>query len=967
MALSPWHKLVDPREDLRDGQPTDAAEFAVHLDHVREGRAPLVYQDPAEFFQRTYLTKNLSGLAVEVLRRLSGILTETSPVFNLATQFGGGKTHALTLLYHLAQHGPQAPAWAGVPDLIQRAGVKSVPKAAVAVLVGTELDLLEGRGGRDGEPLRLTPWGEIAWQLGGAEAFAVVAEHDQRRIAPGGDVIRRFLPQEQPCLILVDELMNYISRSRELHMDQENQIYDFLQNLSETVRGQANAVLAVSIPASELEMTPQNQMEHDRIKKLLDRLGKAVVMSSEEETSEIIRRRLFEWHGVPPEAQKVASAFAEWISDHRQQVPAWFPVDRARETFLATYPFHPTVLSVFERKWQALPRFQRTRGVLRLLALWVSQAYRDGYQGGHRDLLIGLGTAPLDNQVFRTALFEQLGEDRLEGAVTTDICGKKDAHAVRLDAEAVNGIKKARLHRKVATTIFFESNGGQSRDVATLPEIRLGVAEPGLDIGNLDTVLDALNSSCYFLNVEGTKYRFGVSPNLNKLLADRRANPQIAKNLDECVQAEVQKVFSAGPRVDRVFFPGKSSDVPDRPALTLVIMPPELPLRERGTTALLETMTREHGASGRTFKNALVWCVADDSSTLTEEARNLLAWEDLKEEQDELGLDAIQRRQLAENLEKSRRNLRESVWRTYKNLLLLGQDNQLRVVDLGLVHSSQNESLTGLIISRLTQEDALVESVSPTYLVRNWPGQVEWTTKAVRDAFFASPKFPRLANPNAIKETIAKGVTNGIMAYAGQASGGRYEPFYFNQPLAAELVEISEDACILTAEEARKFVEPPTLKELKVTPADLCVKPGESRSLKVNGFDQHGRLVDTGQIKWSSTGGSITLQGAFTAGKQIGSYSITASTNDLSAIVPVEIRNETVAPLFSQGLSWTGEVPPQKWTNFYTKVVSRFAANHGLKLTVSLHVDPRAGVSSSEKEETRLALRELGLDDQSLE
>ena len=140
-----------------------------------------------------------------------------------------------------------------------------------------------------------------------------------------------------------------------------------------------------------------------------------------------------------------------------------FDADSARERFLASYPFHPALLSVFERKWQSLPRFQKTRGVLRLLALWVSHAYKRGYEGAHRDPLIGLGTAPLEDPYFRAALFEQLGNNDLEGPVTTDIAGKKEAHALRLDREAEDAIKKARLHQKVATAILFESNGGRPR------------------------------------------------------------------------------------------------------------------------------------------------------------------------------------------------------------------------------------------------------------------------------------------------------------------------------------------------------------------------------------------------------------------------------------------------------------------------------------------------------------------------
>jgi len=429
---------------------------------VRDDRAPDVYRKPEQFFERTYLTQSLTDLASQVIRRLSGEKTETSAVFNMATQFGGGKTHALTLLYHLARHGSAADRWTGVPRLLEKSGMSTVPQAAMAVFVGTEFDSISGRGGDDGTPLRKTPWGEIAFQLSGKEGVEVLAEHEKQMTAPAGDVIRKFLPKDKSCLILMDELMNYVSRSRKSGM--ATQLYSFLHNLSEEARGHDNIVLAVSIPASELEMSADDQSDYERFKKLLDRVGKAVVMSAEAEISEIIRRRLFEWDEravsqegkvlLSRDALQTCSEYAEWVVTHRQQLPEWFPVDLARDAFAATYPFHPLVLSVFERKWQALPRFQRTRGILRLLALWVSRAYQEGFKGGHRDPLIGLGTAPLDDPLFRAAAFEQLGEHRLEAAVTTDICGKKDSHAVRLDTEAVDAIKKARLHRKVTTTIF---------------------------------------------------------------------------------------------------------------------------------------------------------------------------------------------------------------------------------------------------------------------------------------------------------------------------------------------------------------------------------------------------------------------------------------------------------------------------------------------------------------------------------
>lgn len=914
MAMKPWYKIVTPREDLRDGKPLDASEFAVHLDHVRDGRAPAVYQNPAEFFERTFLTKTLRELTAQVVRRLSGVKVETSAIFNLSTQFGGGKTHSLTLLYHLAQHGDAAKSWKGVSGILQDAGVASVPTAASAIFVGTEFDSITGRGGNDGTPARKTPWGEIAFQVGGVEGFRLVEEHEKALTAPGGDVIERMLPRGKPILILLDELINYVSRSRKSGLSA--QLYTFLHNLSEVARGRDNVVLAVSIPASELEMTTEDQSDFERFKKLLDRLGKAVIMSAEDETSEIIRRRLFEWNGLPNEALATVSEYEAWLHANKQQLPSWFPVENAREALKASYPFHPSLLSVFERKWQGLPRFQQTRGILRLLALWVSKAYSQDHQKAYKDPLISLGSAPLEDPLFRAALFEQLGEARLEPAVTTDIAGKDHAHALRLDAEATDEVKKARLHRKVATTILFESNGGQQRGEATLPEVRLAVAEPGLDIGSVEQCVEALSNHCYFLSAERNRYRFSFQPNLNKLLADRRASVTTPA-IDEVVRKEIQKVFGAGAGVERVYFPRKSNEVPDRPVLTLSVLPPENSASEPATQSLIMTMTMENGASSRTFKSALIWASAEDATPLLEEARKFLAWKDIEGDASELKLDETQQRQLLENAKRAERDLREAVWRAYKNVFLLADDNSLRKFDLGLVHSSMSTvGLVDVILTRLKQEDIVVEGVSPNFLTRYWPPALpEWSTKSVRDAFYASPKFPRLLKPDAVKDTISRGLDGGTIAYVGKAVDGTYEPFVYKRSLSASDVEIADDVFLIVRERAEEYV---------------------------------AKRAVTSPI---SEGGPQSTQGG----------------ESPTTPQPAEVSSDHVqpAPGFEiAGFQWIGEISPHKWMNFYTKVLSRFATAGGLKLTLTVNVNPPGGTTMSKVEETKVALRELGLSEQ---
>jgi hypothetical protein len=395
----------------------------------------------------------------------------------------------------------------------------------------------------------------------------------------------------------------------------------------------------------------------------------------------------------------------------------------------------------------------------------------------------------LDPQ-FRSAVFEQLGETKLEGPVTTDICGKKDSHAMRLDEEAVDTIRKARLHRKVATSIFFESNGGQMAHTdASLPEVRLAVAGPHIDLGNVETALEALTESCYYLTTEGNRYRFSTRENLTKRYADRRATIR-SKEIDERVREEIQKVFPRTDGIEILPFPEKSSQIQDRPVITLVVMGPGHAVQDDPkVAATVEAMTKEHGKSARTYKSALIWAVPESAGAMREEARKLLAWEAIQAEG--LKLDESQQRQLEISLKKARRDLTESVWRSYKNVLLLGKDNAIRTVDLGLVTSSSHSSLPGLILQRLRQTDEVDKGpISARFLVRNWPPAFkEWSTKAVRDSFYASPLFPRLLDPTTLAVTISQGAvsppSSGLTAFKrrfSKASKSRFTPFGFPMP-----------------------------------------------------------------------------------------------------------------------------------------------------------------------------------------
>jgi hypothetical protein len=766
----------------------------------------------------------------------------------------------------------------------------------------------------------------------------------------------------EPVLILMDEVLNFIRRAREAggaYARLGSQMYSFLEVLSREAAGAPKAVLVVALPMSEYEMTPEDEADFQRLNKALDRLSRPALLSEGPEVAEIVRRRLFEEVGDPKEVRRTAKAYADWLRTHRRQIPEWFPVDQAEKSFEAAYPFHPTVLSVFERKWQSLPRFQRTRGILRLLALWVSRVYQEAYLEGSRDALITLGSAPLSDRDFRAAVFEQLGEDRLEAAILSDIAGE-EAHAVRLDAEAPESIRSARLHQKVAVAIFFESSGGQARNEATLPEIRLAVGGPGLDIGSIETALEDLVRACYYLHPRGTAYWVSFRPNLNKILADRRATlsgPEAEEAIRERVRQVVREAFRAGPPLERRYFPESSADIPDVPALTLVVLAPEHgwenALREK-TRRLVMDMIQNCGGRGRTYKSGLIFAVAEGGAQLFDEAKTLLALESLDDpaERERLRLDDYQLQELREKKQRTGRNLKEGVWRVYRRVLLLGEDNDLREVDLGLLHPSASESLTSLIISRLKQEGLVEEAISPDFLVRHWPPALEeWSTRAVRDAFFASPRFPRLLHPDVLKNTIARGVREGKFAYVARGIG----PVVNDPGFGPEQVEVAEDVFI-----TRGTTSPPG--PIRLEPAEVTLRPGDRVTFQV--LDQAGRQVKG--VAWKASGGEIDEHGNFTAGPQEGDFEVEARINGATAKALVRVRKDVTPPPppppGAKRLSWEGDLPAQKWSQFYMKVLTNFATDPSLRIRVRLEVAPEEGISRSRLEDIEAALRELGLD-----
>ena len=803
--MEPWYRVVTPRKEVREGRSFNPDEFAIALEQVVAGTAPEDYRDAGQFFERTVFTRALTDHAGMVLRRLAGQTADTAPVLTLITQFGGGKTHTLTALYHLVRAGEQAAALPGVTSLLEGARLASVPKAAVGVFVGNAWDPREGYE---------TPWIDLARQLAGAEGVATLGTV-AATTPPGTETLGRiFAAAGGPVLVLFDEVLNFVNRHRAL----ADPFHAFIQNLTVAMTATSQGAAVISLPRSQVEMTDWDQRWQERITKVVRRVAKDLIANDESEISEVVRRRLFQDLGGEKLRRSVAIAYADWCFERRAQLPGeWTAVDTAatekkarellRERFERCYPFHPATLSVFQRKWQSLPQYQQTRGTLAMLAQWVARAYREGFTAARTEPLITLGSAPLEAPEFRSVVLGQLGESRLVAAIDADIAGAQ-AHAKALDADTKGPLRD--IHRRVATAILFESSGGQTEKVAHLPELRFALGEPEIDTTSVDTAALALDTKAFYVRRVGSDgFKIGYKPKLSKVVSDRRASLDDEAEVLPEIQRLVSKEFERGATLPLVRFPDDGAAIQDSPRLTLVVADPEWEWSGAGDVReRIADWTRRRGVSDRLYPGALVWCVRKPGRDLRQKAELLLAWWRVQREIQEgtLGGD-FDRADLADIQAKVRdaeEAARDEVWAGYRYVALADKDQPdgLRVIDLGAGHASAAETLCGRIVAALKSEALLNESVGASYLDRNWPPALDatgaWPLLGLRQAF-VNGTLTRLVDPDrTLRAKIAEFVEHGDFGLASGPKGdGAYEWVWFTEPVAGDEITFEAQVFLL--------------------------------------------------------------------------------------------------------------------------------------------------------------------------
>jgi predicted AAA+ superfamily ATPase len=803
-GLRPWREVIAPHADVASGRFA-VAEFAADLELVRKGEGSAEYSNPRLFFERTYLTAGLRDLLTLGVKRVSR--AGGQPVINCQTNFGGGKTHSLISLFHLFSGVSLESLPSEVRDLVTAAGATELPSVRRAVVVGNRFAAGQAHAKPDGTVVN-TIWGEIAWQLGGAEGYAKVAESDQNRTNPG-DAIREVLADAAPCLVLIDEWVAY---ARELYGRDDlpggsfDSQFGFAQALTEAARAVDGALFVVSIPASEA--TTENGSAvvstlevggvagHEALQRLtmvVSRQAEHWQPAKGDESFEIVRRRLFEplAESAAADRDATAEAFGELYRSQRGEFPTEASEVAYEERIKTAYPIHPEVFDRLYEDWSTVDRFQRTRGVLRLMAAVINSLW----ESDDRSPLILPCSIPLDDGRVRGELAGKL-PDYWDPVIDADVDGR-DSRPAQIDRE-VPHLGQHHATRRVARTIFLGAtpNIGSPNRGIDAKSIRLGSVFAGEKPGFIADALNRLAAQAPYLYVDRDRYWFDRQQNVSRTARDDAAR-LLAGDKHE-IRAEIDKRLRA-ERGDGDFrrvhvAPSTSADVADDPMARLVVLGSDHPHVARAEESPALVAAREtldqRGTSPRQYRNMLLFAAADQRSLegLEQATAEYLAWSSIGERVEELNLDAHQRTQAKTRRDQSDEAVSLRLVETYKYVLIPRQDDPVGAVTFDVSTLDQQGTVAQRASRRLVS-DGNLQVQFPVVMLRlkldnelasRWSeGHVSAAT--VWDDFAKYVYLPRLRDQEVLMTTIQAGPalttwqSDGFAVAAGRdEEAGRY-------------------------------------------------------------------------------------------------------------------------------------------------------------------------------------------------
>lgn len=797
-GLPGWREVIEPHPDVAQGRYKNA-EFAADLAQVARGEGAYEYRDPVEFFARTYVTEGMAGLLVQALKRISG--KDGEPVIQLKTAFGGGKTHSMLALYHLVRGRVPSAKIPNAKPVMEAAGLSALPRANVAVLVGTALDPTKSKRPNAFPGITInTLWGEMAAQLaesaGKPELYDYVKEADKKGVSPGSEALKNLFDACGPCLVLLDELVSYAKRIygvSGLPAGSFDNFISFIQEITEAARASQNSLVVASIPESEIEIGGDaGQIALTTIEHTFGRMESIWKPVAASEGFEVVRRRLFLDCKDPDSRERVCSQFSQMYAENSSDFPLEAKELEYKERMVSCYPIHPEIFDRLYEDWATLERFQRTRGVLRLMAAVIHELW----MGNDAGLMIMPGSIPLDVPNVRDELTRHLSEG-WNALVDREIDGKKSVPYQKDQSVPRYGQKLAA--RRVARTVMMGSAPtvrAQSVRGIEASRIRLGVVQPGENIADFNDALGTLQSSLAYLytNSSNDRFWYDTRPTLRKTVEDRAT--QIPEpDVEYEIERRLRGLRKEAPFTGVHHCPGSSLDVSDDQAVRLVVLRPtdgyKASAQLNRALEVASDILNNRGTAPRIYRNMLAFVAPDHDlmSALYQEVRRYLAWQSVKNDSEDLNLDAAQNRETDNNLRRSNETVELRIKEAYCWLLVPYID---RAVDMKTVVWDQirisggNDSIISKAAKKMIQNEALISKWAPALLLMELD-QVLWresdhiSIKKLWDYLCTYCYLPRLAGYEVLEETIRNGVNSAdYFALAAGFSDNRYLELRYN-------------------------------------------------------------------------------------------------------------------------------------------------------------------------------------------
>ena len=800
-GLPCWRNVIEPHPDVAHGRYKNA-EFAADLAQVARGEGAYEYRDPVEFFSRTYVTEGMKGLLVQALRRVTG--KDGEPVIQLKTAFGGGKTHSMLALYHLLRGRAPSKKISNIKAVLDAAEIDQLPICRVAVLVGTALDPTKARNYDNLRGSKVyTLWGEMAYQLaieaGNPKLFDIIKESDKRGVSPGSETLKNLFDACGPCVVLIDELVAYAKKLWKvdgLPAGSFDNLITFIQEITEAARASKNSLVVASIPESNIEIGEEGSGGQQALAAIEHTFGRMEAIwkpVAANEGFEIVRRRLFLDCKDEAARDSVCMEFSRMYQENASDFPSETKEVDYYERMRSCYPIHPEIFDRLYEDWATIERFQKTRGVLRLMAavvhnLWMNQ------DGG---LLIMPGSVSLDVSNIRDELTRHVG-DNWNAIVDHEVDGKSSI-PYQKDQEVIR-FGKLMAARRVARTVMLGSAPSTRSDSIRGLEtsrIRLGAIQPGENIATFNDALNTLQTSLTYLysNPSNDRFWYDTRPTLRKTVEDRAS-----QRSDEEVEMEIERRLKS-IRKERPFSrlhicPETSMDVSDEQDVGLVILKYRQTYKSTAPSdyaiQAAENILNTRGTSPRIYRNMLAFIAPDQNtmSALREEVKRFLAWKSIKDDSVDLNLDAAQNRETENNLNRSNQTVEARILETYCHLLVPYID---REVDLKTVVWDDisirggTDSIVVKAARKMQQNEQLITQWAPSLLNMQldnllWQNRNEINVGDLWKLLCTYCYLPRLASFEVLQNTIQAGVNSeDYFAYADSVSDGKYNALKYNQ------------------------------------------------------------------------------------------------------------------------------------------------------------------------------------------